>query len=285
MKCYRRSVFLFLLGMALGLFPLAAWATVSDAPAPGQTVAEWYLQYLQQYASSPANQAKLTTPATPAVQPPPSLPPAVTPAPGRAGAVAGKPTGAPQPSPGQDASQWYLAYLQQYQAPPGTGVAASTPPPPATPNPKPEEGSLPPVPAVDAAPAGLTAEEAQIFQWINQERLKAGKAAVELDPELTRLARLKAEDVATYDYYGHTSPTYGTPGQMLTAAGYRWAAAGETIAKAGSVYKAHALLMASSAHRQIILSEEYTRVGVGVVHYQGRPGLVVVELFARPYGS
>lgn len=108
---------------------------------------------------------------------------------------------------------------------------------------------------------------------------------MEVDPELVRLARLKAEDVATYDYFGHTSPTYGTPGQMLTNAGYRWAAAGETIARAGSVYKAHAMLMASSAHRQIILSEEYTKVGIGVAHYRGRPGLVVVELFVRPYGN
>jgi uncharacterized protein YkwD len=129
----------------------------------------------------------------------------------------------------------------------------------------------------------LTEEESRLYTWINRERAAAGRAPVSVDPELMRLARLKAQDVATYDYSGHTSPVYGTSGQMLTRAGYRWAACGEVIAKAGSIYKAHVMLMASSSHRQIILDGSYTRVGIGVARYSGQPGLVVVEIFVRPY--
>jgi uncharacterized protein YkwD len=192
---------------------------------------------------------------------------------------------AERPAPGQSVEQWYLEYLQQYSPSTLKLPASSAPSSPAPAAPASGGTSQPQTQApqtVPEPPSGLTAEEAQLFRWINQERLKAGRSPVEADPELMRLARLKAQDVATYDYYGHTSPTYGTPGQMLTAAGYPWSACGETIAKAGSVYKAHRLLMASSAHRAIILSPTYTRVGIGVAPYVGRSGLVVVELFARP---
>ncbi|MGB9920849.1 MAG: CAP domain-containing protein [Moorellales bacterium] len=191
-----------------------------------------------------------------------------------------------RPAPGQSVEQWYLQYLQQYSRSGLKPTPSPAPPsPPATPAAPPAGGSRPQVEPSSPAPeppSDLTPEEAELYRWINAERAKAGQPPVEADLELVRLARLKAQDVATYDYYGHTSPTYGTPGQMLTAAGYPWSACGETIAKAGSAYKAHRLLMASSAHRAIILSPTYTRVGIGVAPYVGRSGLVVVELFVRP---
>ena len=208
--------------LVLALLPSLAEAAASERPAPGQSVEQWYLEYLQQYTRSP-----LMSPTSPASPSPSSTP----------------------------------------VSPPSSGASQPEAQPPT---------------AVPEPPSSLTPEEAQLYRWINEERLKAGRAPVEADLELVRLARLKAQDVATYDYYGHTSPTYGTPGQMLTSAGYPWSACGETIAKAGSVYKAHNMLMASSSHRAIILSPNYLRVGIGVARYPGRPGLVVVELFARP---
>lgn len=268
MKLLQKSALLAVTGILVVGLSSAAGAVTVVGPTPGQSTAEWYLEYMQQYASSPVYQTLRQAP--PAPRPPTVHPPGAQPAPDEAVVPA-------QPSSGQDAQQWYLDYLRQYQASAPRNASPPSPPPP------PAEPGVEPRPMPE--PSGLTAEEAQVFRWINEERAKAGRAPVETDPDLVRLARLKAEDIATYDYYGHTSPTYGTPGQMLTAAGYRWSAAEETIAKAGSLYQAHAMLMASSAHRKIILGEQYTRVGIGIARYQDRPGLVLVELLVRPAGT
>jgi uncharacterized YkwD family protein len=120
--------------------------------------------------------------------------------------------------------------------------------------------------------------EAEMLALLNAERIKAGLPALKVDAELTRLARLKAADMIQNGYFSHNSPTYGSPFEMMKAAGVSYKAAGENLAGAGTVAIAHSSLMASPGHRANILRSEFSHVGVGVV--KGGPyGYMFVQLF------
>lgn len=129
----------------------------------------------------------------------------------------------------------------------------------------------------------LSADEARSYQLINQARQQNGLAPLALNPTLVKVAREKAQDMADKGYFGHYSPTYGSPYDHLQANGvaYRWA--GENIAEMDSVDSAHAAFMQSSGHRANILSSAYTQVGVGVVR-RGRTVYIAQE-FIKPAGQ
>ena len=83
-------------------------------------------------------------------------------------------------------------------------------------------------------------------------------------PALSRIARLKSEDMRDHRYFAHVSPTYGDVRDMLSKLGYAYTAAGENIAHHATVEKSQAELSSSPGHRRNILSRGYTKVGVGV---------------------
>jgi uncharacterized YkwD family protein len=113
---------------------------------------------------------------------------------------------------------------------------------------------------------------------INQERAKAGLAPLTVDLRLVELARKKSQDMIANNYFSHTSPTYGDPFQMMTAAGISYRTAGENLAGARTVDQAHSALMNSAGHRQNILSPTYNKVGVGIA--TGGPyGSMYTQLF------
>ena len=72
-------------------------------------------------------------------------------------------------------------------------------------------------------------------------------------------------------YFSHTSPTYGTPFQMMKSFGISYRTAGENIAYGYATPQAVMNgWMNSSGHRANILNASYTRIGVGYVpsgHY------------------
>ncbi len=113
---------------------------------------------------------------------------------------------------------------------------------------------------------------------VNAERAKAGLPALEVDPELTRLARMKSADIAALGYFSHISPTYGSPFDMMDAAGVQYLYAGENLAAATTLELAFDGLMQSAGHRENILRTEFTHIGIGVV--EGGPyGLVFTQMF------
>lgn len=119
-----------------------------------------------------------------------------------------------------------------------------------------------------------------MYNEINAERVARGLDALPLDTSLSQLARMKSEDMAENHYFAHESPTYGSAAEMLADAGYPFNGVGENIAHAGSVEKAHDLLMSSDGHRRNILGSQWTKVGIGIVNdSNGYP--LVTELFAR----
>ena len=67
-------------------------------------------------------------------------------------------------------------------------------------------------------------------------------------------------------YFSHTSPTYGSPFQMIKAFGLSYRTAGETIAKGYASPQAVVNgWMNSSGHRANILNVSYTQIGIGYV--------------------
>lgn len=106
--------------------------------------------------------------------------------------------------------------------------------------------------------------ENQVIALTNQERAKYGLKPLKANWELSRIARYKSMDMRDRNYFSHTSPTYGSPFDMIKAFGLSYRSAGENIAAGQStpeqVVKAW---MNSEGHRQNILSSNYTEIGVG----------------------
>jgi uncharacterized YkwD family protein len=126
-----------------------------------------------------------------------------------------------------------------------------------------------PEPGTEAEPADepdqLSEDERLMFRLVNEERVKAGLKPLELDMELTRVARLKSRDMVDNKYFDHTSPTYGSPFEMIEQFGITFRAAGENLAGNNSVEDAHVSLMNSRGHRANILNESFTHIGIGIV--------------------
>lgn len=112
----------------------------------------------------------------------------------------------------------------------------------------------------------LNASEKQVVELVNKERAKQGLPALKIDNELSKVARVKSNDMATNKYFDHTSPTYGSPFDMMKKFGIKYSTAGENIAMGQrtpeEVMKAW---MNSDGHRANILNKNYTHIGVGYV--------------------
>lgn len=120
--------------------------------------------------------------------------------------------------------------------------------------------------------AGSTATQsnfaAQVVSLVNQERAKAGLKPLKSDTKLTSVATAKAKDMYTNNYFDHTSPTYGSPFDMMKQFGVSYSYAGENIAKGQQNPQAVMdAWMNSSGHRANILNANYT--SIGVAYYNG----------------
>ncbi|MBR2024442.1 MAG: SafA/ExsA family spore coat assembly protein [Clostridia bacterium] len=117
----------------------------------------------------------------------------------------------------------------------------------------------------------VTEYEKEVVTLVNIERAKKGLSPLTYDWELSRVARYKSQDMKDNNYFSHTSPTYGSPFQMMKNFGITYKTAGENIAKG---YKTPEAVvngwMNSSGHRANILNSSFTKIGVGYVkdgHY------------------
>ena len=126
----------------------------------------------------------------------------------------------------------------------------------------------------------LSAQEREAGNLLNSDRSRYNLPALAIDPALSRIARIKSQDMLQNGYFAHTSPTYGDVRDMLTHFGYSYTAAGENIARYGSLDKAQAALMSSPGHRRNILSRAYDRVGIGVALTAGGH-VYLTQIFCR----
>lgn len=108
--------------------------------------------------------------------------------------------------------------------------------------------------------------QTEVIALTNKYREENGLPALKADLELTKVAQIKSDDMATNDYFSHTSPTYGSPFDMLQEFGVDYTAAAENIAAGQqSPDEVVAGWINSPGHRKNILNEKVTHIGVGYV--------------------
>ena len=119
------------------------------------------------------------------------------------------------------------------------------------------------IPALDSS---VGAYEREVVRLVNEIRKERGLSELVHDWELSRVARYKSQDMRERGYFSHTSPTYGSPFDMMRSFGISYRTAGENIAKG---YKSPEAVvdgwMSSSGHRANILNSSFTHIGVGYV--------------------
>ncbi|MCA1319547.1 CAP domain-containing protein [Bacillus tianshenii] len=108
--------------------------------------------------------------------------------------------------------------------------------------------------------------EKKVVELTNAERAKQGLAPLELDEELSKVAKEKSNDMKKNNYFAHNSPTYGSPFDMMKQFGIEYRTAGENIAMGQqSPEEVVNAWMNSEGHRANIMNGEFTHIGVGHV--------------------
>ncbi|MBM4762674.1 SCP-like extracellular protein [Bacillus sp. B15-48] len=112
--------------------------------------------------------------------------------------------------------------------------------------------------------AGISQIAQQVIDLTNEQRKQNGLSPLQADTQLNGVAQKKSEDMQQNGYFSHTSPTYGSPFDMMRDMGVSYNTAGENIAQGQrtpqEVVKAW---MDSPGHRKNILSPDFTHIGVG----------------------
>ena len=126
--------------------------------------------------------------------------------------------------------------------------------------------------------SNMNSDEKEVFDLINKQRTNNGLNALKNDNEVQRVARIKAQDMVDNNYFSHTSPTYGSPFDMLKSFKISYKTAGENIAANSSNSSAVTAWMNSSGHKANILNSSFNYTGIGVVS-SPRYGKMYVQLF------
>jgi uncharacterized YkwD family protein len=182
-----------------------------------------------------------------------------------------------QQLPGGQAPAGQPAPEQTQPAPKQTTPMAPKPaqPAPAAPAPTPAPKQAQPAapapkqPATTKAPAtgAVSQYVQQVIDLTNAQRSKNGLPALKADTQLNGVAQKKAEDMQQNHYFSHTSPTYGSPFDMMRDFGVTYKSAGENIAQGQPTpQEVVTAWMNSEGHRKNILSPNFTHIGVG---YEG----------------
>lgn len=148
--------------------------------------------------------------------------------------------------------------------------------------PKPTEAPISPateapVPATQAPtekatepqqPQSLNSYEREVVRLINEIRSQYGLGQLAVNTELSRVARIKSQDMHDLGYFSHTSPTYGSPFDMMKRFGIRYRTAGENIAMG---YRSPQSVvdgwMNSPGHRANILNGSFKEIGMGYIEH------------------
>ncbi|MDQ0224994.1 putative YkwD family protein [Metabacillus niabensis] len=111
---------------------------------------------------------------------------------------------------------------------------------------------------------GLSQAVQQVIDLTNAERRRNGLADLKADTKLSGVAQKKSEDMQQNNYFSHTSPTYGSPFDMMRDFGVTYKTAGENIAQGQQTpQQVVQAWMNSEGHRKNILSRDFTHIGVG----------------------
>lgn len=126
--------------------------------------------------------------------------------------------------------------------------------------------------------SSMNSDEKEVFNLINTQRTNNGLSALKVDDEVQRVARIKAEDMVSNNYFSHNSPIYGSPFDMLKSFKISYKTAGENIAANSSNSGAVTSWMNSSGHKANILNSSFNYTGIGVVS-SSKYGKIFVQIF------
>ncbi|TQS70611.1 hypothetical protein DX933_17785 [Ornithinibacillus gellani] len=117
-----------------------------------------------------------------------------------------------------------------------------------------------------AESSALNQFEQEVVELTNKERANYGLKPLQIDENLSKVAREKSRDMAVNGYFSHNSPTYGSPFDMMKNWGIQYNSAGENIAKGQRTpQEVVNAWMNSEGHRANILNGSFTHIGVGYV--------------------
>lgn len=107
--------------------------------------------------------------------------------------------------------------------------------------------------------------EAEMLELLNKEREKAGASVLVKSAQLREVARSHCQDMFARGYFSHYTPEGKSPFDRMSEAEVEFSYAGENLALAPNTILAMKGLMNSPGHKANILSENFGKVGIGVV--------------------
>jgi uncharacterized protein YkwD len=125
--------------------------------------------------------------------------------------------------------------------------------------------------------------KAELFALINESRATQGRAPLERDEAIGRVALAHSRDMVDHNFVGHTSPTTGSASDRVQRASLRSGLVLENIGRGYSAREIHRGLLESPGHRANIFNPDVTHVGVGVIAEPegARTAFVVTEVFLK----
>lgn len=124
----------------------------------------------------------------------------------------------------------------------------------------------------------------QILVLTNEQRSQHGLPVLNLDPKLTELANKKSQDMLDRQYFAHEDPSKKWIWDYAGTVNYDYLYFGENLSEgymdAKSIVNAW---MNSELHKENILRENYTDIGIGIAEgqYMGKDTLMVTQIFGR----
>ena len=143
--------------------------------------------------------------------------------------------------------------------------------------------SSPSAPSTETSPATLGATESRIFRLVNAERRRQGLPDLAYNPQLDRMARIQAENMARFQKMAHVLPeaTFPTLTDRARAAGYPYSRLAENVAlgypNAQTVVEGW---MASKGHRANILNRDVEETGIAIAR-SSAGGIYYCQVFGR----
>ena len=140
-----------------------------------------------------------------------------------------------------------------------------------------------PAPSPARGRSGLGATESRIFDLINAERRRQGLRVLAYNPELDRMAKIQAQNMAHFQKMAHVLPESSLPTLRDRAryVGYPFGRLAENVAF-GFPNPETAVdgWMRSKGHRTNILDGDVEETGIGIVRSPGG-GLYYCQVFGR----
>ncbi|MDP2632605.1 MAG: CvpA family protein [Candidatus Curtissbacteria bacterium] len=119
-----------------------------------------------------------------------------------------------------------------------------------------------------------------MLELVNTEREKIGVKSLVWDEDRAKVAREHSGDMYARGYFSHFSPEGKDVGERLDEAGIDYTVAGENLALAPDVNRAHTGFINSPGHKRNILDPAFRKIGIGAID-GGVYGMMFTQVFTN----